>query len=103
MKSCFHTKVVGVTFTNAQNIIPKLKPDMGLKLVRQHDNPYDSNAIAVFFANHHLGYLPKAVSQKLAPLIDSGSCWKVTVANITGGHDGEYYGINISLQRTELI
>jgi len=98
MKSCFHTKVVGVTFTNAQNIIPKLKPDMGLKLVRQHDNPYDSNAIAVFFANHHLGYLPKAVSQKLAPLIDSGSCRKVTVANITGGYNNTFYGLNIKIQ-----
>ena len=62
MKNFFHSKVVGVTFTDAQNIIPKLKPDMWLKLVRQPDNPYDSNAIAVFFANHHLGYLPKTVS-----------------------------------------
>ena len=41
MKNFFHSKVVGVTFTDAQNIIPKLKPDMWLKLVRQPDNPYD--------------------------------------------------------------
>ena len=98
MKSSFLTKVVGVTFTNAQNIIPKLKPDMELKLVRQPDNPYDFNAIAVFFANHHLGYLPKALAQKLAPLIDYGACWKVTVINITGGYDDTFYGLNIKIQ-----
>ena len=98
MKTKFPTKLVGVTFGNAQQIIPSLVSGMQLKPIRESDNIYDNNAIAVFFGNHHLGYLSKAISKKLAPLMDEGAEILIKVINITGGSDGYNYGVNVSLQ-----
>ena len=100
MASSFFTKVVGVSFGNSQNIISRLHHNMQLKLVREPDNSYDSNAIAVFFANHHLGYLPRFRAQEIAPLIDSGEYYIAYVANVTGGTDGKYFGLNIKVYST---
>lgn len=47
------------------------------KLVREPDNHYDENAIAVVLLekpeqNMHVGYLPRAVARLLAPRLDRG-------------------------------
>ena len=41
-------------------------------LVREPDNPYDPNAIAVKLANIPLGYVPREIAKELAPEMDSG-------------------------------
>ena len=43
-----------------------------LRLVREHHNPHDPNAIAVYFKNDHLGYVPRGQNQALAQMMDQG-------------------------------
>jgi len=43
-----------------------------LRLVREHLNPHDPNAIAVWFKNEKLGYIPKKENATLAQLMDRG-------------------------------
>ena len=45
---------------------------MAARLVRQSDNPRDSNAVQVYSGEALLGYLPRDVAQPLARLLDAG-------------------------------
>jgi hypothetical protein len=69
------TKLAGVSFGDTQENIKTFGcPDTGTyALVREPDNPHDANAIAVSLCGiWHMGYLPKKLSKKLAPLMDAG-------------------------------
>src|SRR5215472_753359 len=44
----FFTKVVGVSFEGRQDVVAGMVAGQELTLVRQPDNPVDSNAVAVF-------------------------------------------------------
>jgi hypothetical protein len=70
----FETKLVGVTFNDCQLHIANFgHPEMGkYDLVREPGNPYDPNAVKVCFCELQLGYLPKQIAVKLAPLMDAG-------------------------------
>ena len=43
-----------------------------LALVREPDNPHDPGAIAVFWRNHKLGYVPRSQNAALAWAMDRG-------------------------------
>ena len=75
MFSSFQTKLAGVTFGSCQESIFKWgHQDIGyFSLERELENPHDPNAIGVYFLHDRLGYLPRPVAQKLAPVIDSGT------------------------------
>lgn len=76
------TRVAGVTFDNRdgsprQTYIRLVKKDDRLVLAREPLNDFDPNAIPVLWATpdgveHQLGYVPRALSAVLAPLIDAG-------------------------------
>ena len=75
MFSSFQTKLAGVKFGNCQDSIRKWgHRDIGyFNLEREPENPYDSNAIGVWFLNDRLGYLQKPVAEKLSPVLDAGT------------------------------
>ena len=69
------TKLRGVTFRDAQENIKKFGcKDIGTYgLVREPENPHDSNAIrVVLLGKFFMGYVPKEIAKELAPLMDSG-------------------------------
>ena len=74
MFSSFNTKLAGVTFGDCQTNIDKWGCDdiRYFSLERELDNSHDPNAIGVWFLNDRLGYLPRSVAAKLAPVLDTG-------------------------------
>ena len=94
----FYTKIVGVTFEGRQRLISKLDIGEQLILLRNPNNPYDRNAIGVYNINYDmLGHINRDLAKKMAPLIDSGVRFQVTVSEVVGG--GEYnYGVKILIQ-----
>jgi len=68
------TRITGVTYDDAQENIRKFGcKDIGsFALVREPDNPHDTNAIRVAIGDKKLGYLPKAIAKDLAPEMDAG-------------------------------
>ena len=69
------TKLAGVSFDDCQaNIRQWGCADIGtFSIDREPDNPHDPNAVCVsLFRIHKIGYLPKAVAQRIAPLMDEG-------------------------------
>jgi len=60
------TKVVGVTYENRQDIIRRMNVGEDLKLVAEHDNIYDKNAIKVLRSNgDQIGYLNKDLAARI--------------------------------------
>ena len=53
-------------------------PGRALRLVREPDNPYDANAVAVYDAagSLHVGYLPKEHAARIATQLDAGQSYQ---------------------------
>ncbi len=88
------TKVNGTSFDNRQSVLQllcKYNPaDIMVKLVRDHLNTFDSNAVAVTAAvkgkvSAVIGYLPKAVACVIAALMDKGIPVHADTLSIVGG------------------
>lgn len=72
-----------------QFLIEKLKPGHVIKLVRESDNPFDPNAVAVLSRHGRIGYLSREHARQLAPVFDTGGKVKAEVSNIWGGVPGK--------------
>ena len=94
----FYTKIVGVSFEGRQDLVAGLVPGFALELLRQPENPHDTNAIAVHYGALHVGYLRREIARRLAPNIDGGDRYSASVGSITGGN-GRHVGVNIHVRR----
>ncbi|HEV3156017.1 MAG TPA: helicase-related protein [Candidatus Baltobacteraceae bacterium] len=95
----FFTKVVGVSFEGRQARLGTLRSGDVVELVRQPENPADSQAIAVFFGVLQLGFLRRQIAARLAPKIDAGEGYRATIRDLTGGSAGKHFGINVFVER----
>src|ERR1039458_5025224 len=94
----FNTKIVGVTFEGRQDLIAGLQPGQELELVRQPDNAFDPNAVAVHFGRLQLGFVRKPIAARIAPNIDAGERYRAEVRHVTGGGTRSV-GVNIWVSR----
>ncbi|ADL12256.1 single-stranded-DNA-specific exonuclease RecJ [Acetohalobium arabaticum] len=95
----FYTKVVGVTFEGRQELIKELKRGDKLNLVREPENEYDESAIRVETTDQEqIGYLKSGLAKHLAPYLDVGFEYQVTVSEVTGGVD-KNLGVNIFIEQ----
>lgn len=95
----FHSKIAGTTFSNCQKQLQSLHQGEELELVRETENVYDPNAIAIYKEGelNRLGYLPKDTAAKINEDVKEGRVL-CTVSEITGGVEGkENIGCNIKL------
>lgn len=98
LKKSFFTNIVGVSFYDRQEKLKKLEEKTSLHLIREIDNPVDSNAIMVVNKGETLGYLKKKLAKHLAPLIDKGITYHIKDWQLTGGEpENRYYGLNIEI------
>ncbi len=97
--SAFNTKVAGVSFNDRQHILAGIVPGSALSLVREPENAFDANAIAVKFGALQLGYVKKDIAKHIAPHIDNGASYRAVVKHITGGGDRGHYGLNVYIER----
>lgn len=51
----------------------RLKNGDALRMVREPDNPYDANAVALYAGGIKLGYIPKKENTSLANLLDQNA------------------------------
>ena len=96
----YHTKAVGVTFEGRQEVLATLKEDTPLRLVREPENEYDPNAIAIEAEVGEwkpVGYIAMLKNQTLANEMDAGTTVRCKLASVTGGED-KNLGLNIFIQ-----
>lgn len=107
----FHSKVAGVTFRNDDGsdrqdyIRSYCRPGSDIILKREPDNPYDSNAVAVWVKGNvlasevQIGYLKAEVAEEIADYMDGGGVVEAQITEVTGGtRDKPTFGVNISLE-----
>ena len=102
--AAFNTKLAGVTFEGRQDVAAGLVAGAALELRRQPKNPYDRNAIAAFYGELQIGFLNREMAAELAPLVDDeGRRYTASVTEVTGGKNGRSYGINVRVQRNDVV
>ena len=111
----FYSKVAGVTAKNSdgkerQNYIYAFcKPRMKLILLREPENPYDPDAVAVwikarallFFTSEvQIGYLNSDISSEISQYIENGGRVEAEIKEVTGGTESKQsYGVNILINK----
>lgn len=71
-------RVAGVTFMagyprNLADLARRCAVEpVAAELVREHDNGYDLNAVAVHIEGRIVGHVPADMARRLAPLLDGG-------------------------------
>ena len=64
--------LAGYQYHRGSGIWSFLRVGETLQLRREPGNPHDPNAIAVWFKNEHLGYVPRRENKTLAQMMDRG-------------------------------
>jgi len=64
------TTLSGFRHYDAPRLWLALQPNALLTLQREHDNPYDADAVALLWRGHKLGYLPQRENLVVARLLD---------------------------------
>jgi single-stranded-DNA-specific exonuclease len=96
----FHTKLAGVSFEGRQEVVARLQPGTPVRLARQPTNEFDPNAIAVFApTGEQIGFLNRRLASVLAPSLDAGAEWDVSVTEVTGGDEVASKGVNVLFTR----
>ena len=96
------TKLAGVTFGTCQNNIYQFGcADIGsYALVREPENPYDSNAVRVsLFGIYEMGYLPRWLAKDIAPQMDAGRAFMAEF--VCRNEYGAYENIGLTVRIVE--
>lgn len=90
-------RLTGVTMGNRQIVISKMKKDDKLILVRDYNNEFDKNAIAVLKEDGtSVGWIPRDIARIIAPEIDCGVKWQCNIDEILGNEE-TLRGVSINL------
>lgn len=111
----FEISVAGVTFEGRQAKLEDLYLQQTLgaasltgELKREPDNAYDPNAVMVLVTGlgeqQHVGYIPRALAERLAARMDSGQTAEVLAVRILRGEkDGRVtYGVRVDVEMKEV-
>jgi len=74
--------LAGFRYHRAEGVWPFLRVGEALRLKREPCNPYDSNAIAVYFKNDMLGFIPSNKNELLAQKMDQGELLEAVITQL---------------------
>lgn len=98
----YHSKIVGTTFENRQDILAHLEGNESLRVRREPENQYDPRAVAVDVDIkgkwYPVGYIAKDKNKDIAEALDAGRDVEIKISEITGGDKGKNLGMNICLK-----
>lgn len=93
-------KVVGVTFEGRQEIIKQLDRSDIVTIRREPTNRFDKNAIMVMTEKGQVGYIGKDYASILAPMMDGGTQFEASIAELDE-YKGTHY-IHILINEVEV-
>lgn len=98
----YHSKIVGTTFDNRQDILAHLEGSESLRVRREPENQYDQRAVAVDVSIkgkwYPVGYIAKDKNKDIAEALDAGREVEIKLSEVTGGDKGKNLGMNICLK-----
>ena len=79
--------VAGFQFHRGDEIWPSLAVGAPLALVREPNNSHDTNAVAVYFQNHKLGYVPRGENSAISQMLDRGEILEASITKLSESED----------------
>jgi len=64
--------IAGFNYYDGLDVLKKLKLGAPVTLKPEHDNPYDPNAVSIYYKNIKLGYVPRAKNTYISDLLYFG-------------------------------
>ena len=100
----FYTKIRGVTHeqkgVDPQRLLRHCRPGQKLMLVREPNNKWDKNAVAICLTTgERLGYISRDIAERLSEDLDRGVKMEAEISELTGGgfFSGKERGCNIKI------
>lgn len=79
----FRADIAGLKYHEQEKIYHHLHEGTELRLVREYNNPFDEKAVAVYYRNFKLGFLPKVYNVTVSRMLDRGFVLKSFVSAIS--------------------
>ena len=76
--------VAGTSFYNVKSIETELNENDKLDLQREPSNEYDEFAIAIYYKEQKIGFIPKIKNESVARLLDAGKKFHAVIKTKTG-------------------
>lgn len=96
-------RVAGFQYHQGHRVLDILRPGDCVELFRDPGNPFDSNAIRIFWYDIDLGYVPMRVNPGPAALLDGGAPVLARIAKVDPeGHPWEAVQVRMSLPFQDL-
>ncbi|HOT13998.1 MAG TPA: HIRAN domain-containing protein [Bacteroidales bacterium] len=67
-----HFNIAGFTYYDGPIVFNELKIGTELRLVAEPDNRYDPKAVALYFGEHKLGFVPRGENSPISKLLEQG-------------------------------
>ena len=74
--------IAGFQFHRGDSIWPSLDVGEELKLVRESSNTHDPDAVAVYFHDQQLGYVPRGENGAIAQMLDRGENLEARISKL---------------------
>ncbi|GGP05937.1 hypothetical protein GCM10010992_24160 [Cloacibacterium rupense] len=81
--SVLNTEVAGTYYHHPEKFAQDISPESIITLKREPQNQFDALAIALYFGDLKIGYLPKAKNEVIANLMDAGKQFSAKVKQKT--------------------
>jgi hypothetical protein len=79
--------IAGFQFHQGDAIWSLLTEGAALKLVREPKNEHDPDAVAVYFQDEMLGYVPRAENSAIAGMMDRGEALEASISKLVVNDD----------------
>ena len=87
--------VAGTSFRNLSKVESQLKSEVKIEVKREQGNQYDEFAVALFYENNKIGYLPKIKNETIARLLDAGKQFYAIL--VTREKEGDWLRLDIKV------
>jgi len=71
-KFYFNCNLAGFTYWDGPFVFNELKVGTPLRLVYEPDNKFDPNAVAIYYNDSKIGYIPRDFNELIAPFLEMG-------------------------------
>ena len=96
MHESVKTVLIGELHEDRLELAKKVRSGDRLWAVREPDNEYDTNAVALYSAYGQVGYLPTAQAAEIAPAMDEGRGIAVEVTGRNHSASGDLVRLEVT-------
>ena len=103
-KHFLHTNVAGFMYWDGCEAFSRLEVGTKLEMVREADNKHDCDAVALYYKDYKLGFIPGSENEIFAQFLDMGysDLFEVRVGRLCpDAHPERQVYINIYIKRNE--